>query len=301
MAQSKSFFGLRKGSTKSLTFQILNGKQITKDRVYNVKNPQTLAQMQQRALMATVVTAYSKLKEICDHSFEGIEVGSKTMGEFMKENLKLMSSYVPDINLTEYKSSVYANNTYLVSRGTLSPFEEGSFVGEVDDDFKGTAFTGIGDWEEKLTYQQLAKKCGLAKDGMITIMLVSEGTLYWVRLKFTDEIWNSEKTITNDTFLITDMMSIDENSVEGNTVVLSAEIQLKKDSQNKIAICVKHYDEEYCGAIKSQKSEGAWRRSTAKLHVTTESSNYDVAFATYPVNTTLLLNGGNMPSNVLSK
>ena len=87
MAQSKSFFGLRTGSTKTLTFQVLNGKQITKDRVYNVKNPQTLAQMQQRAIMATVVTAYSSMKEICDHSFQGFEVGSKTMGEFLKTNI----------------------------------------------------------------------------------------------------------------------------------------------------------------------------------------------------------------------
>ena len=97
MAQSKSFFGLRKGSTKSLTFQVLNGKQITKDRVYNVKNPQTLAQMQQRALMATAVSAYSNLKAICDHSFEGIEVGSKTMSEFIKLNLAKLSSEMPNV------------------------------------------------------------------------------------------------------------------------------------------------------------------------------------------------------------
>ena len=41
MAQSKGFFGRRKGSTKSLTFSVLDGKQITKDRVYDVKNPRT--------------------------------------------------------------------------------------------------------------------------------------------------------------------------------------------------------------------------------------------------------------------
>ena len=47
MAQSKGFFGLRKGSTKSLTFSTLDGKQITKDRVYDVKNPRTENQMRQ--------------------------------------------------------------------------------------------------------------------------------------------------------------------------------------------------------------------------------------------------------------
>ena len=50
MAQSKSFFGLRTGSTKSLTFQVYRGQQITKDRVTRVSNPQSDAQMQQRGL-----------------------------------------------------------------------------------------------------------------------------------------------------------------------------------------------------------------------------------------------------------
>ena len=44
MAISKSFFGLRRKSTKSLTFSVLNGKQITKDRVSAVKNPKSEAQ-----------------------------------------------------------------------------------------------------------------------------------------------------------------------------------------------------------------------------------------------------------------
>ena len=301
MAQSKSFFGLRKGSTKSLTFQVLNGKQITKDRVYNVKNPQTLAQMQQRALMATVVTSYSRLKEICDHSFEGVEVGSKTMGEFIKENLKLLAGWAPNISVTEYKSSVYANNNYLVSRGTLTPFEEGMFSHEPEEEFQGSSFEGIGDWEDGLTYQKLAKKCGLEMDGMITFMLVAEGSLYWVRLKFTKNIWESDKTIADKTKLVTDMQSIDNESVEGNAIELASEIQLRKDSRNKIALTLQHVNEEYAAAIKSQKSLGVWKRSTQKLHSLIDENNYDVAFATYPVNTSLLLNGGNMPSNVLSK
>ena len=64
MAQSKGFFGLRKGSTKSLTFSTLDGKQITKDCVYDVKNPRTESQMRQRMLMTTVGAAYKMLKYI---------------------------------------------------------------------------------------------------------------------------------------------------------------------------------------------------------------------------------------------
>ena len=45
MAKSTGYFGLRHGSTKSHTFQVVGGQQITKDRVEGGKNPRTLAQM----------------------------------------------------------------------------------------------------------------------------------------------------------------------------------------------------------------------------------------------------------------
>ena len=46
MANGENFFGQKSGSTKSLTFQIRNGKQIVKDRVYRVRNPRSESQME---------------------------------------------------------------------------------------------------------------------------------------------------------------------------------------------------------------------------------------------------------------
>ena len=292
MAQSKSFFGLRKGSTKSLTFEVLNGKQITKDRVYNVKNPQTLAQMQQRALMATVVTAYSSMKAICDHSYEGIEVGSKTMGEFIKTNIAVLKNGIPDINLTEYQTGVFAVNEYIVSKGTLTSL--------IHSDNDGTHyFTNDKAWDENLTYAKLAENIGLKKDGMITVMLVSGGYLYWVRLKFTKEILASSKKLTENTVLVTDMQSIDANSVEGNAIELAEAIKIGKNDQTKQSIIVSAQPEESVALIKSIKEGNVWKRSTENMWFSTSPLDYSANLSTYPVNTSLLLNGGNMPSNIL--
>ena len=41
MAKSANYFGLRTGSTKSHTFSVVDGKQITKDRVEGGKDPRT--------------------------------------------------------------------------------------------------------------------------------------------------------------------------------------------------------------------------------------------------------------------
>ena len=50
------------------------------------KNPKTTAQLIQRTLMATVQKAYGQMKEITDHSFEGIAAGQATMARFLKVN-----------------------------------------------------------------------------------------------------------------------------------------------------------------------------------------------------------------------
>lgn len=292
MAQSKSFFGLRKGSTKSLTFQVLNGKQITKDRVYNVKNPQTLAQMQQRALMATVVTAYSSMKAICDHSYQGIEVGAKTMGEFLKTNIGELKKMIPDINLTEYKTGVFANNFYIVSKGTLPSLHH-------QNDGNEHYFSTSKIWDENLTYAKLAEIIGLKKDGMLTIMLVSGGNLYWVRLKFTETILASAKKLAKNTVLVTDMQSLDADSVEGNAIELAANIKIVEDLDGNIGINVSAYAGESTALIKSIKEEGIWKRSTESLWINEETFNYSSNLSTYPINTSLLLNGGKMSSNVL--
>ncbi len=87
MAKSSSFFGLRRGSTKSLTFQVVDGKQVTKDRVTSVKNPRSYAQATQRSKMAAVADAYRALSSICDHSFESVAYGPASRRQFMSLNL----------------------------------------------------------------------------------------------------------------------------------------------------------------------------------------------------------------------
>lgn len=51
MATSKSFFGQRRGSTKTHTFATLRGEQITKDRQEAPRDPRTTAQMRQRMVV----------------------------------------------------------------------------------------------------------------------------------------------------------------------------------------------------------------------------------------------------------
>ena len=129
MAKSKSFFGLRTGSTKSLTFQVYRGQQITKDRVYRVSNPRTDAQMTQRALIPIVAAARSALKGLVDHSFEGVAYGEASLREFSKQNLRAGA-----LSVTSYSPNGVSNPGFadlIVSNGSINvPYTINSTTGD---------------------------------------------------------------------------------------------------------------------------------------------------------------------------
>ena len=122
MAKSTSFFGLRTGSTKSLTFQVYRGQQITKDRVYRVSNPRSIAQMSQRALIPIVAAARSALKDLVDHSFEGVPYGEASLKEFSKLNMRAGA-----LSVTSYSPNGVSNPGFadlIVSNGSINvPYE----------------------------------------------------------------------------------------------------------------------------------------------------------------------------------
>ena len=136
MAKSKSFFGLRSGSTKSLTFQVYRGQQITKDRVYRVSNPRTDAQMTQRALIPIVSAARSALKGLVDHSFEGVAYGEASLKEFSKQNMRAgalsVTSYSPNgVSNPGFADLIVSNGSINVSYNVRS--EESDNVVETKD------------------------------------------------------------------------------------------------------------------------------------------------------------------------
>lgn len=106
-----------------------NGQTIIRE-IVSPKNPQTQAQMIQRVIMKTIMTAYSRMKAITDHSFEGISPGRNTMAEFMRINLNALRESVAveiangrgldDIYaFTPLKSETFSPNTYIISKGSL--------------------------------------------------------------------------------------------------------------------------------------------------------------------------------------
>ena len=138
MAKSKSFFGLRTGSTKSLTFQTYRGLQVTKDSVTSVSNPQSVAQMDQRLLLPMVANARTRLSGLIDHSFEGVPYGYQSLQKFSSMNLQkgalTVTSYVPK------GLSDPGRANFIIADGSLSsPLQDPAMVNKDKLLFFGTS------------------------------------------------------------------------------------------------------------------------------------------------------------------
>lgn len=94
MAKGNMFQGMARGKVGDVVFSRVNGQQVSRVRNRTPKNPRSNAQMIQRAVMATIMQAYSAGKAIFDHSFEGKSVGSANQREFMRRNLPLLRAAV---------------------------------------------------------------------------------------------------------------------------------------------------------------------------------------------------------------
>lgn len=301
MAQSKSFFGLRRGSTKTLTFSVYNGKQVTKDRVTDVKNPRSAAQMKQRAIMATALRGYSALQEICDHSFEGVTYGQKSMNYFVSENARMIRSAAPDVNLSFSKGNS-VSNAYIIAKGSLPS------VALVSDSVSSERKIMHGVTEtSSYTFGYLMADMGANVIGdMVTIVMLEDNpggnaSVYWIRLKLTE----ANKSIiiqTNDkgTNILSSLVegtdyetNIDNFSVNDFPITLmtaNGDVYLSFGTSALTSDPISRS----VGIIISRKTDAGWLRSSSTMVNLFEIYNYDKALASYPESGEKILNGGNM-------
>lgn len=130
MAIGNMFQGMARGKVGDVVFAVREGKQVSRVRNRKPKNPQTNKQIMQRAIMATVLQAYSAGKEIFDHSFQGKSVGEQCAREFLSLNTKALRAAIAaeqqaNTALENQKALVVlpkatqpVANAYIVSQGT---------------------------------------------------------------------------------------------------------------------------------------------------------------------------------------
>lgn len=288
MAKSKGFFGLRSGSTKNFTFSELNGQQITKERVYKVKNPRTLQQMRQRMVMATVSAAYSYLKEICDHSFEGFGVGSPCMSEFMRLNLDAHKAKAQNdaavVAFNAYQDKNINPVPFMVSKGSLN-----EIVPTIAEN-KLSWSTAKGD-ADTTTAEGIYAALGLNQGDMVTFILCGGDFINNEALTFAPQplaITRLHADKQGTVSSLADAFTVESNN-QGN---INVDFNLGSNIVFE-ATC----DKLVMGAvIISRKRADKWLRSNATMVVKTgiPATTVSRQLATYPVERDLILNGSGL-------
>lgn len=288
MAQSKGFFGIRTGSTKNFTFSELNGKQITKERVYRVKNPRTMAQMRQRMLMTTTGAAYSYLKVIADHSFEGKTVGQQCMAEFMRLNLNKFRDASKNDKATyafnSYKDKLINPMRYILSKGSLPemPFVVNT-LNQIELSYN------VGDIK---TAKDVYDAMGIQEGDLVTfVWVVGNSSLVKNVFQYTPSRLNIVRLYANKTGVVAtphDAFTFDANHSD-------LDINVNKSTDGVLKLTTT--EANFGAVILSRQAGGTWLRSNSSMAgnksiiagVTVENQ-----LNTYPIESELILNGGEM-------
>ena len=288
MAKSNSFFGLRRGSTKSLTFAVNDGMQITKDRVTQVKNPRSKAQMAQRCLLKTISLAYSSMKSILDHSFEGVSYGALSMRHFQSINFNLVKAArfatAKTIGYAKYGDSTPNLGQYVIAQGSLNQPNFHAFTLSVQGSGISIAVSNV------TTVADFATKLGIGLGELITVCAQIQSSknavaFAWVRF-----------TLPSDA-----TASVSEIKVESN---LSVEASFESGVSAVVTVTDFGADTAKGAlytAIRSKYSQNGWLRSKAVLNLVTGTLTYEdeykAALHTYPTGEEYPLNGSGNSGN----
>lgn len=298
MATSKSFFGKRRGSTKNFTFAVFNGKQVTKEKAEQVKNPRTLAQMKNRMILTTSSAAYAAMKEIVDHSFQGYVYGLQNMSRFQSVNNKLLRA-----NLEAATSQfAYANygdarvlpGAYVISEGSLAPIPTAMFACAISA-ANSVAFTlQPGVTAAELTANAVISALGLQVGELATLCFLADcGTEAGYKFGFIRLTVKAAGDVQLTAQNLTEYFTIESNapvaitSVADGTAVITATID---GVQADGGLCY--------GCIHSANENGTWKRSDCRMTIangTALEPTATQAIATYPVGGSRILNDGDIP------
>lgn len=182
------FLGLARGSVGDITFYRRNAQQISRVRVRKVKNPQTSAQMWQRAINNTAVEAYSVLKKICDHSFQGVTYGAASYSKFLSLNMDMLRAqaalpaedndgqraYVP------FGFKGISAMPFIISQGSIpQPNVEFSTATIEGSDWEGVKlFSMTSATVQTFTYKNFADAIGAQEGDQITVLCVPDPKVY---------------------------------------------------------------------------------------------------------------------------
>ena len=269
---AKTGFWLRgsNGKLAGATIYQSQGETVIRE-IVTPNNPKTEKQIIQRIIMHTVMQAYSKMKEICDHSFEGFKKGQPTMSYFMSQNVGFAREKVAQMqasgvsfenmyNFVPLRMKGFTPNQYQVSMGSLPRVDCTLYD---DDEAKG--FVPV---IRENTYAAVANALGAQRGDQVTFLMIDANSaasfgacnFHFARVILDPTAADFSQAPMSSAFLDGNgKINLPSVRNEGNfTFSIDAEKGLSF-TYNGSLTCVA------CAVILSRKMNDKWLRSTAYL------------------------------------
>lgn len=271
------------GSVGKVTFRKgIKGETIASQKAEKVHNPQTEDQAYQRMCMNTAMKAYSAMKEICNHSFEGVPYGQKSMSTFIQENLYGIKNGFAGVsqalNFGFTAKGIMGNvapRPFLVAKGSL-PSPAGIL-----------SFNGDG-----ITWSVWKKLTGMKEGDQLTIIGFISGVdlneydedaqvpfkFVYRRYKFNDTIDDNTSVIAANKNAEIDakvLQSIEDTGDEDLAIIRKSQ---NGPTEYDVKVTYKGANLNAYAFITSRNVNGVWKRSSAYLRWDVETAGIGSLF-----------------------
>lgn len=267
MAKGNLLLGMGRGKLGDVVLSRAYGQQISRARARVIKNPRTKGQQVQRIILATVTKAYSQLKPIVNHSWQGVAYGAASMNKFNQQNMDFLRSQLGAYGLDNNGESpdswawfiTQANplavpNRWRISAGTLPSIN----VSPAGDDSEAVQnvvlFRFSGEAPQTLTYRALVDAMGIADGDQLTLCVITrDGKFHYGRFICSP----SDGDMTHS---VTDTLYWNERNV--NVSLVFAGSVLNMGLADVVA------EGTYfvaAGVILSRRQGSTWQRSTTEM------------------------------------
>ena len=294
MAKVKGLFGtMLRGSVGNVTFRKHDKKNIASQKVSNIKKSSTPAQIYQRAIGNTTMQAYSCLKSICDHSFEGTQYGALSMSHFLHINNLLLRNLGNKARfLRKGLGAKVAPVPFIVAEGSLPPIdvvEDSSAVGNASKWYLADLQSDTLENWKKITPRDFMGRLRLDVGDQLSLVACLDkiGSTSYPD----SETWDGSQMRISLTRYVFDVESYDkpmfiaptDESEEYSLVINPTVLDKKRSVLGAAKLVISsgsadlhceintfQFNDEACmsvAAIASRKSSSKWLRSNAQLHV----------------------------------
>lgn len=293
MAQSKSFFTHRHGSTKSHTYATNAGQQITKDRVDDTTNQRTESQMVHRCLIHTMSDAHAWLRPFFGHLWNGAPAGRKQLAAFREANYVILRNAalggLAGFTYSPYQETTIPMGYFKVTNGDL-PYHGHLFqngvngVDGVTTDLFNVTQAGA-EWYDVLSSIGLRPLDHLA----LVILIYSPGTNSVTLDLFEVEVLNHQNVVigqqgSDDLVTVTPKVLANAWTVtkdSGRIITLSLPKQTRDISDSVLITCCFQVRKNGSRILCSDGYIWHWSDNVAGL-------TFPEALATYPGNNNVL-------------